>query len=394
MGIRLVCGIAAVALVLGGCGSDQPVAEEPEGGETQDGGADATGDVEPAPEGGDSAEAPEGEAPDEAAGEESAEAEGGDVLPFDRIRLVAPFDAGGGIDRAARQIQPYLGEALGKEVVVENIPGGNTAVGTTAVVRSEDCSTLLLGLVPHIQFAWMVQEADYDWGDLAPVAHMYREGSAIIVGPDTPWDNLQELIDDARERPDEISFGVSALTSPFYLALLDLEEATGVDLNIVNFDDNPRTAVVSGEIDGTHGAILASQPIREQTKWLAVQHEENRWPELTGDAPTVEEALEGVEVPDAILVHVGLFASETCQESHPERYEALVDAAEVALTQEAYREDLAELGEEAKFDYAPPEEFEQFVEDQLVQLYDHLERSEDEALQLHPSAATRDDFDL
>ena len=300
-----------------------------------------------------------------------------DVLPFDQIRLIVPFAPGGGQERAARQIQPYLAAHLQKTVAVEPIPGGNTAVGSAVAARDgADCSTVLQTPIPHLQFAWLLQDVDFTSDDFAPLGHLYREGSAIVVRNDAPWDNLQEMIDDARERPGEISFSTSAMTSPFYLALLEIERAAGVDFNIVNYDGGgpARTALLGGEVDGTHVGVFAVQPIVDEARVLAVHQDENLWTDITQDAPTVEEAL-GMEVAEAVIVHVGMFVSAACQQDYPERYEALVAAVEAAGTESAYQDDLVEIGEDDKFDYLPPEEFATIIDEQLTRLRQEIENT-------------------
>jgi tripartite-type tricarboxylate transporter receptor subunit TctC len=54
----------------------------------------------------------------------SNQGSGGEVdWPKKPIKLIIPFDAGGGTDLSARALQPYLEKELGVSVVVENKPG-------------------------------------------------------------------------------------------------------------------------------------------------------------------------------------------------------------------------------------------------------------------------------
>src|ERR1043165_6914348 len=62
------------------------------------------------------------------------------------IKLVVALAAGGPADTAARIFAPYLADALGQSVFIENRTGASSVIGTEAVVRATpDGYTLLFG---------------------------------------------------------------------------------------------------------------------------------------------------------------------------------------------------------------------------------------------------------
>lgn len=66
-------------------------------------------------------------------------------FPARPIRAVVPFPAGGGVDGFARAFVPALSALLGQSVVIENIGGAASRVGTLAVLRAPaDGHTLLV----------------------------------------------------------------------------------------------------------------------------------------------------------------------------------------------------------------------------------------------------------
>jgi tripartite-type tricarboxylate transporter receptor subunit TctC len=70
----------------------------------------------------------------------------GGAYPDRPIKLVVALAAGGPADTAARVFAPYLSEALGQSVFIENRTGASSVVGTEAVVRAApDGYTLLFG---------------------------------------------------------------------------------------------------------------------------------------------------------------------------------------------------------------------------------------------------------
>src|SRR5688500_6182621 len=53
------------------------------------------------------------------------------------IRLVVPFTPGGNVDVVARIVAQGMAEDLKQNVIVENKPGANAAIGAEAVARSK-----------------------------------------------------------------------------------------------------------------------------------------------------------------------------------------------------------------------------------------------------------------
>jgi tripartite-type tricarboxylate transporter receptor subunit TctC len=59
------------------------------------------------------------------------------TFPSKTIRIIVPYPPGGSIDLTARVIAKNLQDGVGQNVVVENKPGGNAAIGIEALLRSD-----------------------------------------------------------------------------------------------------------------------------------------------------------------------------------------------------------------------------------------------------------------
>ena len=57
-------------------------------------------------------------------------------FPDKPVRLIVPFPAGGGVDVFARPLVPALSEALGVPVVIENLGGAASRIGSQRVAKS------------------------------------------------------------------------------------------------------------------------------------------------------------------------------------------------------------------------------------------------------------------
>ena len=58
------------------------------------------------------------------------------AFPNHPIRFVVPFPAGASVDTLARTLAQRMSESMGQQVVVDNKPGGNSAIGTDAVAKA------------------------------------------------------------------------------------------------------------------------------------------------------------------------------------------------------------------------------------------------------------------
>ena len=72
-----------------------------------------------------------------------------DGFPKDTITITVAYSAGGSSDKLARMVQPYLQEALGVNVVVENQGGASGQIATeTFMVIGCSPSTSLVFITP------------------------------------------------------------------------------------------------------------------------------------------------------------------------------------------------------------------------------------------------------
>ncbi|WP_114966300.1 Bug family tripartite tricarboxylate transporter substrate binding protein [Alkalilacustris brevis] len=278
--------------------------------------------------------------------------------PTGPLTLYVVSSPGGGFDAAARQPQPYLEEALGVPLRVENRPGGNTAVATNLVYETgDDCTNILLTGIPHIHFSALTQQVNYEYEDFYPIAGLTSEPGLVRVRDEAPWQSMNDLIEDALERPGEITASVAFYTNNYYMGILDIMQATGTDFNIVPFGGgaDARNALLRGEVDFTHAGVFNSRNVEEGTRVLGIHYSENRWPEITDDATPIKDQL-GVDLDDNESSY-GVFVTAACRENHPERFATLVEAFHSAKHNEDYLAMLEAGGELGKVAYVDPETY-------------------------------------
>jgi tripartite-type tricarboxylate transporter receptor subunit TctC len=110
-------------------------------------------------------------------------AQGG--LPDRPIRIIVPYSAGGITDVISRGMAAGMQAALGQNVIVENRPGANGTVGTTAAARAPaDGTTITMGITD----TFAINRSTFptlpynDETDFAPISMVTRVPFALMVG--------------------------------------------------------------------------------------------------------------------------------------------------------------------------------------------------------------------
>jgi len=127
-----------------------------------------------------------------------------DAYPAKLIRLILPYAPGGNTSTLGRLVGNKLTESWGQQVLMDNRPGGNTIIGTEALLRyPTDGYTILLTTATHTILA----PTPYDpIKDFTPVATLTSSEKVLVTHPSLPVRNLRALISLAKSRPEQLNF--------------------------------------------------------------------------------------------------------------------------------------------------------------------------------------------
>ncbi|MGT2459668.1 Bug family tripartite tricarboxylate transporter substrate binding protein [Cupriavidus basilensis] len=155
------------------------------------------------------------------------------AFPSKPVRWVVPYAAGGGSDFLARSIGQALSARLGQPVVVDNKPGGNTAIAAAETARSPaDGYTVLSADNGTLVFnPALYKTLSYNpVRDLAPVTLLGRFPMILVVGPGMNVSNVQEFIARARSKAGGIDYASAGAGSPHHLAMELLKVEAGLNM--------------------------------------------------------------------------------------------------------------------------------------------------------------------
>jgi tripartite-type tricarboxylate transporter receptor subunit TctC len=154
------------------------------------------------------------------------------------ITLVVPFPPGPGLDLMARLVGGKLGSALGQTVVVENRVGANGTIAANMIARAapDGYALLVTTASTHVTAVHLMKNLPYDpVRDFTPIIAAVEPVTCLAVNAALPVNSVEELIDYARRRPGELSYGSSGVGSVFHLMGELFNETAGVKINHVPY---------------------------------------------------------------------------------------------------------------------------------------------------------------
>lgn len=185
--------------------------------------------------------------------------------PSDTVTVIVPYGAGGGTDKMARTITPFLEKSLGQSVVVVNRAGAAGEIGMAEMNESRpDGYTLGFISFPDNFSMAAYKEVSYDNDKFIYLAAFTETPTILIAPPNSPYKNLGEFVDYAKKNPGKLT--VSESGDSHTLTTVLFEEAAGIDVTTVNFaggGDN-LNAVLGGHVDAGVMALLFAQTAIDQ----------------------------------------------------------------------------------------------------------------------------------
>ena len=146
------------------------------------------------------------------------------------VTMVVPFAPGGGTDLLGRIIARRLGEALGQQIVVENVAGAGGMLGSARVVKSPpDGYTMVIGTTADAINQSLYKAPLYNYAnDLVPAGLMGSQPTVLLARKDFPANNLQEFAAHVKADPASIKVGSAGIGSTGHLFCELLHSALGL----------------------------------------------------------------------------------------------------------------------------------------------------------------------
>lgn len=290
----------------------------------------------------------------------------GESYPSKPIKLIVPFNPGGLSDTTARVVVKHMDKYFDQPLVVVNIEGAGSIVGSQEALEAPADGYTLLWHHHSMLTSNVMGLADFTWDSYTPVCSVVSTGATVVVKATSPWNTLKDLLDDAREHPGKIRYGVN-LGTMSHFGGLNLGLATGVKFSYVGGGgDAVRIAqLLRGEIDVCASGGLTVQYVRSGELRPLAYASDKRNPALPEVPTTIEQDVDSVEI-----FTLGIFGPKGLPKDIVEKLEkAFAMLCEDSSFKEEMRSHVCEVT------YMPSDVFGEYLDSEQIRLQEVAERS-------------------
>jgi tripartite-type tricarboxylate transporter receptor subunit TctC len=214
------------------------------------------------------------------------------AYPAKPITFVVASTPGGILDTVGRIVAKGL-EKLGQPVVVQNIPGAGSTLGTAAVANAApDGYTVGMVATSHAINPSVYSKLPYDTRrDLQPVSHSVNLINALVVAPTSPARTLQDFIELAKKKPG-MTFASAGNGQSNHLSGEMLATEAGIKLTHVPYKGSSAALpdVMSGTVDAMFMDALSTTPQVKAGKLRALAVSGSARLAVMPEVPTFAEA--------------------------------------------------------------------------------------------------------
>jgi tripartite-type tricarboxylate transporter receptor subunit TctC len=186
-------------------------------------------------------------------------------FPTRPVQIIVPTSPAGITDIAARVLGERLSRLWGKQVVIENRPGGGGSVGVAAFTRSTpDGYTLLMSTNAELTLNPAINHrTKYDFRkDFVPLAMVTNNAMLVVANANAPYKTLADVVTAAKSKPGEVAWASPGVGTWNHMTGEWLAQSLGIKLLHVPYRGGgpAGTAIAGGEVPLGVVAISSALP--------------------------------------------------------------------------------------------------------------------------------------
>lgn len=208
--------------------------------------------------------------------------------PSKPITVIVPFAAGGGSDVFVRIFQNAIrkNNLCPQPIVIKNIAGAGGTIGSRSAKNATPDGHTILCLHDGIYTAQHYGNADWGPDNFEPIAATGRSGVVVAVEEDSPYTSLNELMEEAKDRPYQLVYGTNLGAPNHYSALFLQNGKSGAKFRFTQTGGGAKrlAQLKGGHIDLTGFSVAEYQQFKDAgIKALASlgEERESSFPNLT-----------------------------------------------------------------------------------------------------------------
>jgi tripartite-type tricarboxylate transporter receptor subunit TctC len=220
--------------------------------------------------------------------------------PAKPVRVINPYQAGGGVDMLARLFAAKMQERWSQPVLVESKPGAGGNVGADYVAKSAaDGYTLLLTASTVTTASYFFSRLPFDvQRDFAPISLLATQEFFIVAGNNFPATDMAELLAYAKANPGKLSYGTPGIGTPQHLGGELLKSMTRIDMVHVPYKGQAPVLndVMAGQLHIGWATMNGALPLIRAGKLKGLALAARSRLASLADTPIVGETVPGFEV--------------------------------------------------------------------------------------------------
>ena len=281
------------------------------------------------------------------------------------ITLVAPFPPGGPSDTTARMIIGPMSQALGQQIIVENVTGAGGTIGANKVAKAKpDGYTIMVsGSGTHAAAEFLNKNLPYRSTDFAQIGLINVSPVVLVARAGVPANSLKDFVAYLRANEKKVTEADAGVGSISNLACSVFHSIADVHPTVASYRGTPQATLdlVAGNVDFGCNQIVNIVPHIKTGKLKAYAVTGDKRSPMLPDVPTTAEA----GMPQFNLtVWFGLSAPKGTPRPVVDK---LSKALDVALNDPVVVKRFADLG----YDVVPaarrgPDYFDKFYKDEVA----------------------------
>ena len=215
-------------------------------------------------------------------------------FPNRNIVLVAPFPPGGPSDTTARMIIGPMSQALGQQIVVENVTGAGGVIGTNKVAKAapDGYTIMISGSGTHAAAEFLNKQLPYRSGDFAQIGLINVSPVVLVAREGVPANNLKDFVAYLKANEKKVTEADAGVGSLSNLACSVFHSVADVHPTVASYRGTPQATMdlVAGTVDFGCNQIVNIVPHIKTGKLKAFAVTGDKRSPMLPDVPTTKEA--------------------------------------------------------------------------------------------------------
>ncbi len=215
------------------------------------------------------------------------------AYPTKPIRMIVPYPAGGPTDITARTFAQKVGEAWGRQVVVDNRGGANGVIAQEIAAKADpDGYTIFVHTIAYVVNPLLYKVSYNNVRDFAPVTLVASFPLMLVVHPSLPVTSVTQLVALAKSQPGHLNYSSYGQGSIAQLAAEMLKNAEGLNIVHILYKGAPQglNAVVANEVQLSFPSVATGFPQVKAGRLRGLAVTSRQRSTLMPDTPTMIEA--------------------------------------------------------------------------------------------------------